>query len=349
MLPLQLSAQKEKKKRKNHILALPTISRSIETDWSFGAAGSYTFHINSKDSAARTSNLQMLGNYSLRKQVLFTADATVYFPKEKYILNTHLSYSYFPDKFWGVGNKTPESNEEKYTFRQYYIYLHGQRSIARRVFGGLIYEFQKVNKLDYIHSGLFDRQNIAGRKGYTISGLGASFSFDKRSHAFWPDRGGLLLLSFNHFDKIIGSSYRYTNFVLDTRRYWRLTRTSVLAAQAYGFFNTGADIPIRSLASLGGSSKMRGYYDGRYKDKNLLVLQTEFRLPVWRRFGIAAFGSMGDVNNKLAEISLADFKFSYGGGIRFALNKREKMNLRFDYGIGQGKQKGFYIQFGEAF
>jgi hypothetical protein len=46
---------------------------------------------------------------------------------------------------------------------------------------------------------------------------------------------------------------------------------------------------------------------------------------------------------------LNDFKYSFGGGIRFAVDTKEKLNIRVDYGIGQGKNSGLYLQLGEAF
>ena len=53
----------------------------------------------------------------------------------------------------------------------------------------------------------------------------------------------------------------------------------MLALQAYAFINNG-DVPLRSLASLGGANSMRGYYDGRYRDKDQIVFQAEYRVPV---------------------------------------------------------------------
>jgi outer membrane protein assembly factor BamA len=336
-------------KRKSSLLVLPVVSRSVETDWNFGLAGSYTFALNAKDSLSRTSSLQGLVNYSLRKQLLCTADGIIYFPKEKYVLSSHLSYSYFPDKFWGIGNSTPDANEESYDFRQFYVYLHGQRLVRRKFFVGLIYEFQRVMNVGFTPGGLFDQQDIAGRDGYSVSGLGVSVSHDKRNNAFWPTKGSLVLLSFSQFDKLIGSDFRYTNFITDARFFRRIAGRQVLAAQLYGSFNTGRQVPLRSMASLGGSSKMRGYYDGRYRDKNLLLLQAEYRIPLWKRWGLVAFGGAGNVGRRLDQLDMGNPKISYGGGLRFAISKKEKMNLRVDYGWGKGGNKGFYIQFGEAF
>jgi len=95
---------------------------------------------------------------------------------------------------------------------------------------------------------------------------------------------------------------------------------------------------------------MRGYYDGRYRDKDQVVLQAEYRMPVYRRLGAVVFGGIGNVSNNCDYIALEGLKYSYGGGLRIALTRSEKLNLRLDYGISRGaRSKGFYFQLGEAF
>lgn len=338
-------------RNKNHLIALPVISRSIETDWSFGAGGTFTFYTTrKKDSSTRTSSIRFLGTYSLRKQFLFTINGPVFFPGERYILNSHLSFSSFPDKFWGLGNKTKETDAEEYSFRQYYIHLHGERLISHKIFVGLLYDFQRVINISVKQGGLFDQQNIAGKTPYQVSGLGASVSFDTRNNTFWPSKGIFLSLQATHFTSVLLSDHRYTNIIADARWYKRITQKQILAAQAYGFFNTGSDIPIRSIASLGGADRMRGYYSGRYRDDHLLSLQAEYRVPVYKRFSAVAFAGIGDVAGRFSTWSLQNMKYSYGGGLRFAVNKNEKLHIRFDYGFGKGKHnQGFYLQFGEAF
>ncbi|MEP6746678.1 MAG: BamA/TamA family outer membrane protein [Bacteroidota bacterium] len=335
--------------KKNHLLVLPVIARSIETSWSFGTAVSGTFHINKKDSTARTSNLQSLVLYSLKKQFIAAVNGTIYFPGEKFILSTQLSYSFFPDKFWGTGRIAPDSNAESYNFKQFYIYLHGQRSVANHLYVGVIYEYQRLFKVNYIPGGLFDKENIPGRTSYHISGLGASFTYDTRNDAFAPDKGVFLQGYFNHFAPLFGSDFKYTNYVVDVRSFIKTYKKQVLALQAYAFLNSGM-VPLRSLASFGGANSMRGYYDGRYRDKDQVVLQAEYRVPVYKRFGAVLFGGVGNVGHASDYLTVNELKYSYGGGIRVALTKSEKLNLRLDYGIARGfKSKGLYFQLGEAF
>ncbi len=335
--------------RHNQLLIFPVITKSIETGWSFGTVGAFVFHPSAKDTVSRTSNLEILALYSTKKQLVTAINGSQYFSHERYILNEQVSYSSFPDKFWGLGKNSPDAAEEAYKFRQYYIYLHLLRKVAKNMFIGVLYEKQRVWDVSYIPGGVFDQQNIVGRHGYTISGLGSSFTFDTRNNAFSPDKGTFAQLYFNHFDKFWGSDYNYNNLVLDLRTYLPFAGTQVLALQLYSFNDTGNEVPLRSEASFGGAARMRGFYEGRYKDQQQLILQAEYRFPLYKRFRGVVFGGTGNVSSSFADYSLTDLKYSYGAGLRFALSKKEKLNLRLDYGIGQGGKSGFYIQLGEAF
>jgi len=340
--------QAHSQKDSSGFIIFPVLARSIETGWSIGAAGSFTFHFKDSKHTARTSNIQALTIYSTHRQLVAAVNGSIYFPAEKLILNQQLSYSYFPDKFWGIGKIAPHSNEEEYSYHQYYIYLHPQLLLAKSFFVGLLYEYQNVANVKYDSGGLFDKENVIGRYGYHVSGLGLSFTYDTRNNAFSPNGGMLMQFYFNHFAPFFASNYTYTNFVIDVRKFFRIYNQQVLALQAYGFFNEGV-VPLRSLASLGGASEMRGYYAGRYRDKNMYVFQTEYRTPLFWKVGAVAFGGIGNVGSDLKEINFQYLKYSYGLGLRFALNKAEKLNLRLDYGVGGNSTSGLYLQIGESF
>ena len=338
-----------------HVLILPIIARSIETGWSFGGASAATFRLRSHDTAAtrrdtvsRTSNVEAVALYTTRHQFVSAINGTIYFPGERFILNEQLSYSSFPDEFWGLGKRAPDSNEEDYKFKQYFAFLHPQLLIASRLFLGVVYQYQRVFGISYEPGGLFVTENVVGRQGYHISGLGLSMTYDSRNNAFAPDRGSMLQFYFDQFAPVFGSNYLYTSYILDLRRFIRIYKDQVLALQAFGSFNNG-EVPLRSLAYLGGSSLMRGYYEGRYRDKNAGVLQAEYRVPLFWRFGAVGFGDIGNVGPELKDVNLQHFKYSYGGGLRVALNQKEKLNLRLDYGLAKGGSNGFYLQLGEAF
>jgi hypothetical protein len=94
---------------------------------------------------------------------------------------------------------------------------------------------------------------------------------------------------------------------------------------------------------------MRGYYLGRFRDRNMIAVQAEYRIvPIWWRLGAVVFGGFGDVADEPGDFALGDLKYSIGGGFRFLLIPAERIALRADFGFGDG-DSGFYITLGEAF
>jgi hypothetical protein len=134
--------------------------------------------------------------------------------------------------------------------------------------------------------------------------------------------------------------------VVDFRRYIQLFRSNVLALHAVGV-RTGGSVPLRMLPSAG--STLRGYSTVRNIDRNMVALQAEYRVvPAAWRFGFVVFAGAGEVFHQPADIRLSRVKYSAGIGIRYVFSRQEKINIRFDYGLGRGSS-GDYIDLTEAF
>jgi outer membrane translocation and assembly module TamA len=93
---------------------------------------------------------------------------------------------------------------------------------------------------------------------------------------------------------------------------------------------------------------MRGFFEGRYRDENLLVLQAEYRVQLYERWGAAIFLSAGDVSDSLRSFNLGDFRLAGGLGLRYAYNVKERINLRLDVAVTE-ESSGVYFSVGEAF
>jgi hypothetical protein len=341
-----------KKGQQKKIFGFPAVIYSPETTFSFGGAGTYYFKIGHAPDV-RTSFVQALALYSLRGQAVLGAESTIFFRNEKYILKSHVSASHFPDRFWGLGNDSKDESLEKYTISQFYIYPQLLRKVYKKFFAGISYEIQNVFSVEYgkdlpLGNSLFDIQNVDGRKGSLISGIGFVALLDTRNSTFSPDKGFYFSYTFNDFHPHVGSDFSYTNHFVDVRKYVKVGKAQVLAFQLINNFNDG-DVPIRSLANIGSSSMLRGYYDGRYTDKNLFGIQSEYRFPLVGRFGMVAFAAVGRVGPTVSDIySFQHLKSSFGAGLRYAIDKKEKLNLRLDFGVGNNST-GFYFNLTEAF
>jgi len=135
--------------------------------------------------------------------------------------------------------------------------------------------------------------------------------------------------------------------VADVSSYHRLHPHAILAFNYFLSFTHGTT-PFNALSLLGGTRRMRGYYEGRYRDQNAGLLQSELRFDVYKRLGAVVFGSVGALGDGRDFLHLREPKGTYGTGLRFTINRRDHLNLRLDYGLGQ-QSSGFYLTIGEAF
>jgi outer membrane protein assembly factor BamA len=201
--------------------------------------------------------------------------------------------------------------------------------------------------LDPLDNPLIDSTLHGSAGGQTIGG-GLSFVVDTRNHSFFPTGGGLYTVRVAGYPPILGGDYGYSRLEADLRTFVGRRSGSVLALQAYGSFMFG-NPPFYALSALGGPSRMRGYYQGRYRDRHFLTAQAEFRRMVWWRLGFAAFAGVGEVfGSEGSDFRVQDLQWSVGGGLRFAFNQAERVNLRVDLGIGK-HTTGVYFQLEEAF
>lgn len=328
------------------LVVLPAVFRSPETKWSGGVVLSFPFKIN-RQYNARTSNFQALALYTQRHQKLGGIESTLYFNNEDYIFRFHGTYSLFPDKFWGLGNHTKINDVEEFTYEQFFIFPQLLKRIYKKFYAGISLEYQQVLNLSYKPNGLIINQDIAGRSGGVVAGVSGMLTWDNRDNAFSSTRGQLIEFSATVFSDGTESEFVYTNYIFDGRKYLSINSNQIIAFQIYANINRGV-VPILSLAAMGGSSIMRGFYSGRFRDNNLIAAQTEYRLHVVKKWGLVGFAGLGQVKSEIRRFAINEFKYAFGGGIRFGLKPDERLNLRIDYGVTKNSS-GIYFTIGEAF
>ncbi len=338
------------KTRRTRINVYPFLFYTPETEFAFGVGGLITFYT-SEYVFLRPSKISVSAYYSTKKQYRISFSPQIYFARNKFLLSANLDYGYYVDKFWGVGNDTPDIEEENYASRAWgaevSLQLPPGVDFIPHTKTGFIYDFLDNTIEDkranpYLLSG-----SLTGSEGGISSGLGMLWVWDNRDHIFYPTRGGYHQARAIFYMKAIGSEFDFNRYLIDLRQYLPLSSKSVLALQGFGSFVRG-NPPFYELSTLGGAGIMRGYYQGRYRDRAHLAGQVEYRTDLWWRFGLAGFAALGDVSDKLHDFRIDEAKFAGGFGLRFKFNEAEKVNLRADIGFGKNTS-GVYFSMEEAF
>lgn len=349
-LPVMVFAQlkPDSSKRVNY-LAIPIVFRTPETGWAYGLSGSANFKTTYRqDTFTRMSVITLLGMFSQRQQNVQGLDATIYFPKETYIFYGQVSHSYFPDKFWGIGQLTKNDNEEKYVFEHINLLLHLKRKAFKNIFFGWMADYQNILKTNYTLGGVFDASAFLGKTNYQVTGIGCSASYDTRTSAFWPTKGLFAQTQYLTYHQALSSSYTFHKWLTELRVFVPLAKRHILAVQLYNYLTIG-DTPFRSLASLGGPGNLRGFYQGRFRDKSMCSAIMEYRAPLIWRVSACAFFGLGEVYQTFHHINTSALKHSFGGGLRISVLEKEKLHLRIDYGYADRYNNGFYFTVGECF
>jgi hypothetical protein len=331
---------------RRQLFPLPVISYAPETKLVGGLALIGVQRRAGGDSTDRPTTMAASAVYTQRSQVSADLGVEHWTAGNRWVVAAAAQFARYPYEWYGIGNDTPDS-AENYTSRTSGGGVDVRRRFGRALYVGANYEFQRVEMLEVETGGLLDGDEVIGAGGGNVSMLGLSTSWDTRDNVYWASRGSFVQLGAGQSDQTLGSDFAFHRVTLDARKYVPVGRTRVLALQGVAVA-VGGDVPFDQLAQLGGQNVMRGYLQGRYRDKSAVAAQAEFRTPVWRRLGAAVFAGAGDVAPGLSDLSLSDLKPSGGFGLRYALSKDEKMNIRLDFGGGRGSS-GTYLTLGEAF
>jgi hypothetical protein len=328
-------------------IIVPLVMYTPETHVGFGGLFVHFFRLTENMPESRVSSLGFLALVTTRRQAIFEVHPDLYFSSDNFRVYGKLEYQRYPDSFWGIGNDTPDDAEERYERERGRVRAGVQQRFYRSLHAGLATDLMLYDARYPDPEGLFATEDVPGEDGGFTAGFGPTFTLDDRDNAIATHSGTLLHLASLWFSPLFGSKYSFRKLSLDARQFFPVTRTHTLGLHFYGE-TQGGDVPYYQLAMLGGDELLRGYYLGRYREKNLVALDLEYRLPIFWRFGAVAFAGAGQVASSLLDLPSAPVRWTTGGGLRFALDPDEGLNVRLDFGIGPGTY-GFYFTAREAF
>jgi outer membrane protein assembly factor BamA len=341
------------------LLPLPLLFYTPETRFGYGVAATATFRFRGDTALGiRPSQATLGAAYTQNRQLLFYLPFQLFYKNNLYYANGELGYYRYNYYYFGQGQR--EVPAELYGVNFPRVRVNVFRRInrvdaqkpGRGLYAGLRYQYEKYDVTSVVTDGMLASGTVPGGLGSLLSGVGTGLFYDSRNNVFYPSRGMVADLTYLSQGRAVGSQVRFDRYVADVATYHPLSDRATLALNYVLSVTTNGDAPFNALSLLGGTKRGRGFYEGRYRDENMALLQAEFRLRVWGRLGAVAFGSVGALGNRPNFLRLNDPKAAYGGGLRFRVN-RDLVNVRLDYGrgipyAGLGSS-GLYLTIGEAF
>lgn len=201
--------------------------------------------------------------------------------------------------------------------------------------------FNETEALDLIHAGRLPRTYPGESSGWTLR-WGLTHTSTERVGR--PHGGGFQGVGVSLFQATDDSEVSYLTWHVNLERFftlWHSDRT--LAVRAFGNRITSVgegEVPFTRLITFQRPDQLRGFSSFRFYGLGSVGVSVEYRWPLWvvrgrQDMGVDAylFSDSGQVFDHTAEISLDNYQWTGGGGLRL-VNAAEGLDARFELGFG---------------
>lgn len=303
-------------------------SYSAATSLGLGGTASGLYSWDRADSLLPKSNVSIFGNASLTGMLAVGLRGNNFLPHDRYRLNYQLFLLNFPSYFWGIGydNGSNNDNKSRYDcisvlFKPDFLFC-----LSSRIYAGPMLNMKWMNTFGHDNPALLEGQRTA-----TVSlGVGFNISYDSRDFVLNAYRGNYFRWEQLFYPSGLGNRQAFSSTDLTYSAYRQVWKGGVLAAEGHALFNYG-DVPWTMLALVGVQGRMRGYYEGRYRDRNLIEGQVELRQRIKGRHGMVLWVGCANVFRNFDHIWMDQLLPNYGVGYRWEFKKR--VNIRLDMGF----------------
>ena len=315
---------------------------SSDTQLGLGLVASGLYRVDKDDKSISPSNVSLYGDITTTGFYVIGVRSNTIFPKEKYRIDLITFFASQPSKYWGVGyDAGREKDYTKFTGKEVSLKLDLLTKIAPNTFVGVIADYTHRNGTKLRDASYLNGERLTSSYG----GAGVSISYDSRDFIPNPYKGFYAKLEYIYYPNFIGNRNTISKTEAIFRAYKQVWDGGILAFDTQGTF-MGGTIPWNMMVMTGSSRMMRGYYEGRYRDRMFVGTQVELRQHVWRRNGVAVWAGAGNVFSDFDKFKMKQTLPTFGVGYRWEFKNR--VNVRLDYGIGKG-ESAFYFNINEAF
>lgn len=264
-------------------------------------------------------------------------------PGDRMRINYIVNIAQIASHFWGIGydNNVNDDNDSRYKYIRSQAEANFIWRLARNFYIGPSVSFDYVNGRHFQKPWLWEGQDD---RTFNL-GVGFTIQYDNRDFLTNASRGMYMKIDQRFNPRFLLNCYAFSMTALQFSWYHPLWKSATIAMQFRSKFTYG-NTPWGLMPTLGGSENMRGYFEGRYRDKCEMDFCIELRQHVWRRNGAVVWVGAGTVFPEFKALRWRKVLPNYGIGYRWEFKK--KMNVRLDLGFGK-HQTGIIFSINEAF
>ncbi len=337
--------------------AVPGFGYTLITGYAFTIGANAAFYL-SKKKNANISSIVSFPTYTQYKQIIIPVLGNIWTKGNKFNIQFDWDYKKFPQNTYGLGGRSTLDDAYKIDFSSIRLFQTVFKSIAPDYYVGVGYNFDyfwNIREINPPTDKQTDFQKYGLPSAVTTSGLAFNLLHDLRRNSINPRKGSFANLTYRPNFTFLGSSMSYQTLQLDYRKYLHLNSKTknTLAIWSYAFLTLTGNPPYLVLPHTGSDTygnSGRGFIIGRFRGRNLLYAEAEYRFSLTRNgiLGMVVFANAQSISenegNRFEVIQPAG-----GTGIRIKLNKYSKTNISIDYGFGAGGSQGIFVNLGEVF
>ena len=337
-------ANKNKKHKKFDFSIIGGPHYSTDTKLGLGLVAAGLYRTNPNDTILPPSNVSLFSDVSTVGFYMLGIRGTHIFPQDKYRADYTVYFYSFPCDYWGMGYDMGNDDSNKSEMKRWQARIKGSFLFH---LGSNFYIGPMVS-YDYVIGKNVERPELLNGMDRHTWNLGAGFStvYDSRDVLTYPHQGLYINLTQCFRPRFMGNDYAFSTTELQVDAYQKVWKGAILAEDFRTMLNFG-NPSWGMMALLGNSNSMRGYYEGRYRDKHKIEAQVELRQHIWKRNSLTVWVGAGTVFSKFSNIRSRHILPNYGLGYRWEFKKN--VNVRLDYGFGKAGQSGFLFSINEAF
>jgi hypothetical protein len=336
---------------------LPAAEYTLQTGFALDLVANAAFYTSSEPTQ-NLSNLYLNNSFTQKHQVLIPLQGNIWSKGNKYNIISDWRFEKFPQDTYGLGSLTKPGDGYGIDFSYLRFYETLLKTLRPDFYLGIGYAvdyFYQVREVDppVGRTTDFERYGLASTS--VSSGPTLNLLYDGRRNSINPEPGYYASLVYRPAFTFLGSDANWQSLLVDARTYRHFPAGSnnIIAFWTFEWFTLKGNPPyllLPSTASDTYSNMGRGYIQGRFRGKDQLYLESEYR------FGILANGLLGGVvflnAQSFTEPQSRRFEAvnpGWGAGIRIRLNKFSRTNIALDYGFGLHGSHGIFANLGEVF
>ena len=342
---------------KLHFSLVPALGYTLSTGWAGILAGNVGFYA-SDPKTTKLSSITSSIVYSQYNQLTVPLLMNLWSRNNNYNYVIDWRFYKYPQNTYGLGGHSSLRNADLIDYSQIRLHQSVLRKVVKNFYSGIGYflDYQwNIKESGQENSAVSDAKKYGLSSRSVASGPVASLLYDDRKNSINPDGGLYANVLYRPNLKFLGSDGNWQSLTVDIRKYFKFPAGSnnILGIWNYDWFTISGKPPYLCLPSTGWDSYNntgRGYIQGRFRGKNMLYLETEYR------FSISANGLLGGVAFANAQ-SFSEYPSNQyndiwpgaGAGVRIKINKYSKANIAVDYGFGADGSHGLFVNVGEVF